>query len=275
MTFLSLALQSSILPPIIHITKIFFHHFNTMLLRIILFLTTLVSTVSFSPTPFTSKTKLIIMPLSSSSSPEYLVDPAARDEKYNNNNNNVGQYLVDLHDQNATFDFCGGMMFQLVLSDKLRQHYLLHQPQQPVVTDARRMHDLRNYEKSAHADNITIFHGREIRKVPHAAGGMGFVLQLSLANGNDPQGWTHGEVHDYNGWMHDVGRPWRTGKQLEKDGYADFTKEFGPDSFALHHRFYLHKDGQNRLWLAAEDGCEGTPSSGASNPFSNLFGMFR
>ena len=31
----------------------------------------------------------------------------------------VHRYLVDLHDGNAVFDFCGGMMFQLVLSDKL------------------------------------------------------------------------------------------------------------------------------------------------------------
>ena len=29
---------------------------------------------------------------------------------------NVAQYLVDLHDARAVFDFCGGMMFQLDLS---------------------------------------------------------------------------------------------------------------------------------------------------------------
>jgi hypothetical protein len=104
---------------------------------------------------------------------------------------------------------------------------------------------------------------------------MGFVLQLSMANANDPQGWTAGEIEDYNGWTHDVGRPWRTGKQLEKDGYTDFTTDFGDDSFALHHRFYLHKDMQDRVWLSAEDGCEGTPSNGASNPLSSLFGMLR
>jgi hypothetical protein len=27
--------------------------------------------------------------------------------------------------------------------------------------------------------------------------------------------------------------------------------------FTLHHRFYFHTDGRGRLWLAAEDGCEG------------------
>ena len=33
---------------------------------------------------------------------------------------NVAQYLVDLHDSKAAFDFCGGMLFQLKLSDMLR-----------------------------------------------------------------------------------------------------------------------------------------------------------
>ena len=37
----------------------------------------------------------------------YLYQPAARDKQYQGN---FAQYLVDLHDANATFDFCGGMM---------------------------------------------------------------------------------------------------------------------------------------------------------------------
>ena len=132
-----------------------------------------------------------------------------------------------------------------------------------------------DYQQNANADNVHLFHGREIRKVPHAAGGMGFVLQLSLANSNDPEGWTQAEVDGYDGWGHDVGRTWRTGERLEQEGFADFRTRFGPESFALHHRFYLHKDGNNRMWLAAEDGCEGTPSTGQpSNPMSSLFGMF-
>ena len=45
------------------------------------------------------------------------------------------------------------------------------------------------YSQDAHADNVKVFHGREIRQVPNAAGGMGFVLQLSMAEG-DPEGWT-------------------------------------------------------------------------------------
>ena len=30
---------------------------------------------------------------------------------------------MDLHDTKGTFDFCGGMMFQLVLSEKLRSRF--------------------------------------------------------------------------------------------------------------------------------------------------------
>ena len=47
-----------------------------------------------------------------------LYEPATR-AAYNGN---LAQYLVDLHDARATFDFCGGMMFQLVLSPALRRH---------------------------------------------------------------------------------------------------------------------------------------------------------
>ena len=32
----------------------------------------------------------------------------------------ISQHLIDLHDSQAVFDFCGGMMFQLVLTDNLR-----------------------------------------------------------------------------------------------------------------------------------------------------------
>jgi hypothetical protein len=35
--------------------------------------------------------------------------------------------------------------------------------------------------------------------------------------------------------------------------------QYGEAVFTLHHRFYLHLDEGNRLWLSAEDGCEGTP----------------
>merc|ERR1740139_1142607 len=55
----------------------------------------------------------------SSSSPSYLVNPEERDRHYDGN---TAQYLLDLHDNKATLNFCGGMMFQFVLSDKLRAH---------------------------------------------------------------------------------------------------------------------------------------------------------
>jgi len=211
-----------------------------------------------------------------------LVEPAQRDARYGQPLN-VAQYLVDLHDAKATFDFCGGMMFQLVLSDALRNHLKKvaassngNNNQQPQIFDASkpRMMQIPNYEQSAEADNIRIFHGREIRKVPNAAGGMNFVLHLSLANGKDPEGWTPQELARYDGWRHDVGREWRKGEQLEQEGFKSFRKTFGPEAFSLHHRFYLHFDRSNRMWLSAEDGCEGTPAAGSAR-FASLFGFGR
>jgi len=215
------------------------------------------------------------------------IEPSKRDAEYGRN---IAKYLVDLHDAKATFDFCGGMMFQLVLTDKLRS-YLENvaresdADEQPVVFDAAksRMFNIPEYSKNGLVDNVRLFHGREVRKVPNAAGGMNFVLQLSLASSdgkndpttNDPQGWTTQEVEGYDGWGHDVGRVWRTGERLEQEGVVDFRKTFGQDSFTLCHRFYLHLDGRNRLWLSAEDGCEGTPSEGKSflGDLSNMFGL--
>ena len=177
---------------------------------------------------------------------------------------NVAQYLVDLHDSSAVFDFCGGMMFQLVLSDALRAHLGTvatagDGAKQPMVFDAAksRMASVPGYSKSAAADNVQLFHGREVRKVPTAAGGMGFVLHLSLANGDDPEGWTAQEIAGYDGWGHDQSRVWRTGEMLESEGFKTFRSKFGPQAFTLHHRFYLHFDRANRFWLSAEDGCEG------------------
>merc|ERR1719323_1678233 len=164
-------------------------------------------------------------------------------------------------------------MFQLSLSPKLREHLGLlsaaqnesSAAQQPVIFDASmdRLAKTQGYAKNADADNVLIFHGREVRQVPNAAGGEGCVLHLSLANAADPEGWTRQEVGDYNGWAHDSQRPWRRGQQLEQEGFAGFTSKFGGDAFALHHRFYLHLDGRNQIWLPAEDGCEGEPASGA------------
>jgi hypothetical protein len=213
-----------------------------------------------------------------------VVEPAQRTAKYGSN---MAEYLVDLHDAQATFDFCGGMLFQFVLSDKLRE-YLVHlakpkeeeaasaKQTQPTVFGATkgRMHQLDTYQPSAAADNLEIFHGREIRQVSTAAGGMGFVLQLSLANEQDPEGWTAQEIAGYDGWGHDSGRDWRTGERLEQEGFTNVRERFGPKSFSLHHRFYLHWDAMNRLWLSAEDGCEGTPAHNNTpnpNPIQNFF----
>lgn len=198
-----------------------------------------------------------------------LYDPAQRDMRYGDPLN-VAQYLVDLHDTNATFDFCGGMMFQLVLTDKLRSQLLKSSQgdgQQPIVFDKSvdMMAKTPEYKKSAHADNIQSFHGREIRQVPDAAGGMGFILQLSSPE-NDPEGWTSPEVDGYDGWGHDSGRTWRTAERHESEGFDFFKSRFGKEAFSLHHRFYLHYDSANKLWLSAEDGCEGTPANPGSGP---------
>ena len=203
-----------------------------------------------------------------------LASPAVREEKYGTD---LASYLVDLHDAKATFDFCGGMMFQLVLSDKLKAHLSTvaesgpKSAAQPTLFDAgaRRLSMVPEYEKSAAADNVRIFHGREVRKVPDAAGGMGFVLQLSMAGeageGRDPEGWSTEEVSGYDGWGHDSGRVWRDGARLEGEGVQGFRSRFGPSAFTLNHRFYLHLDGQNRMWLSAEDGCEGVVAAPAKN----------
>ena len=191
---------------------------------------------------------------------------------------NMAQYLLDLHDAAATFDFCGGMMFQLELTDALRE-YLKSTKAPLAVSDKLRMHQLDGYERSGAADNVQYFHGRELRNVGTAAGGMGMVLQLSLAppppppsspqqkqqqqqqQRIDPQGWSVEEMQTYDGWGSDRGRVWRQAADYQAEGFDGFAEKFGPKAFGLNHRFYLHTDRQGKLWLAAEDGCEGTPAT--------------
>eukprot|EP00747_Dinoflagellata_sp_TGD_P169344 gnl/TRDRNA2_/TRDRNA2_198114_c0_seq1.p1 gnl/TRDRNA2_/TRDRNA2_198114_c0~~gnl/TRDRNA2_/TRDRNA2_198114_c0_seq1.p1 ORF type:complete len:205 (-),score=25.38 gnl/TRDRNA2_/TRDRNA2_198114_c0_seq1:70-684(-) len=196
----------------------------------------------------------------------HLYDPMSRQGHYGRELN-VAQYLVDMHDSGTVFNFCGCLLFQLSLSAKLREHLVQvaqdkgQQWLQPVIYDssAVRLAKTPGYEPSAKADNAAIFHGREVRQCPTAKGGQGCVLQLCLANGDDPEGWTKEEIGDYNGWAHDSRRPWRKGAQLEKEGFKTFKSQFGKDAYTLHHRFYLHLDRRNQIWLSAEDGCEGEP----------------
>ncbi len=214
-----------------------------------------------------------------------LLEPSKRDSEYGNN---VAKYLVDLHDSEATFDFCGGMMFQLMLTEQLRDYLVkvasddhTSSLSQPKIFDASnsRMFNIPNYAKNSEADNISIFHGRELRQIPHAKGGFGFVLQLSmsatdLADNRDPEGWSTEEIETYDGWEHDVGRTWRKANDYVAEGFSDFKEKFGDKAFGLNHRFYLHFDKTNRMWLSAEDGCEGTPAQApqSQNPFSRIFG---
>ena len=194
-----------------------------------------------------------------------LHDPATRMSKYGPAK--MAQYLVDLHDNRATFNFCGGMLFQLVLTDALRAHLVkIQNPdtaeqanEQPAIQSAAttKMAMMPGYRKTGAADNATVFHGREVRRVPDAAGGMNFVLQLSLAGGDDPEGWCAAELDGYDGWGHDSSRTWRNGEALEAEGVKGFRARFGPAAFTLNHRFYWHLDGTSQIWLSAEDGCEG------------------
>jgi len=227
----------------------------------------------------TTTTTTTVVRSSTTVASSYLFAPEERDTHYGGN---TAQYLVDLHNNKSTFNFCGGMMFQLVLSEKLKDHLeglaSDELDQQPVVFDAShpRMNQISDYSQSSDADNIRIFHGREIRQVPDATGGMGFVLQLSHSDEDDPEGWTSEEVEGYDGWGHDSGRVWRQGDRLEKEGFSGFRSRFGPKAFALHHRCYLHYDNGNSMWLSAEDGCEGTPapeSNGVVNRIAALMGL--
>ena len=220
------------------------------------------------------------------------------------------------------------MIFQLVLTDKLISHLEpiassfpynnmpLEQTQQPVIHPASQslMSRIPDYNKSSYADNTSIFHGREIRKVTNSKGGMGFVLQLSFAddcdamppadstttinassNGNtntgdillpkganavwngqpvDPQGWSESEITTYDGWRSDTFRQWRNARMYESEerGYSNFSQEMGKEAYGLHHRFFLHYDDRGRMWLCAEDGCEGTPIDYESKQRGGLFG---
>jgi hypothetical protein len=196
--------------------------------------------------------------------PDHLHVPSARDAAFGGN---VARYLLEMDaatTPSATFNFCGGMMFALSLSPALRRHLSEvadageSDARQPVVhpAEARRMAHLELYARDAAADDVRVFHGREVRDVP----GVGMLIHLSLADPEaaDPEGWSRGEREDYAGWLSDRQRRWRDGPSLAREGgFADFPERFGPDAFCLHHRFYLHADARGGIWLAAEDGCEG------------------
>jgi len=171
----------------------------------------------------------------------------------------LAKRLVDLHDSKAVFNFCGGLMFQLVLSDKLRSELLSRGPDnQPIVFGSHisRFSQIPNYRQCADAEQTTIFHGREVRGVKGAAGGMGYVLQL-VSSIDDPEGWTKEELSDYNGWKGDTGRKWRKAEDHSDEGNFGYKQRFGQSAYGLHHRFYWHLDNRDGLWLSAEDGCEG------------------
>ena len=89
--------------------------FNYVVLFFLLVTILLVPTASFVPPK--GKTCSTSTMLSSVVSASMFYDPTTRDEAYGQN---IAKYLVDLHDNKGTFDFCGGMMFQFRLTKKLR-----------------------------------------------------------------------------------------------------------------------------------------------------------
>lgn len=238
---------------------------------------------------------------SSSSSPSSASAPTTvQSHPHERYGTNIARYLLDLHDEGATFNFCGGMMFQLQLTDMLRSHLegvaSSSTSSQPIIHPSSMplMNRIPNYEKSSFADNASVFHGRELRKVDGANGGMGFVLQLSYADpagssipgkGDkgataswsgkkvDPQGWSCDEIATYDGWRSDQVRRWRDARTYESEGFITFSNVFGEKAFGLNHRFFLHFDDRSGMWLCAEDGCEGTPSSGGTSLIGKIGGM--
>ncbi|KAL3810751.1 hypothetical protein ACHAXA_001151 [Cyclostephanos tholiformis] len=241
----------------------------------------------------------------------HLYMPSERDKHYDGN---IARYLLDLHDERATFDFCGGMLFQLVLSDRLRSHLEdvasshptdASRQQQPVIRPSSQslMNRVPGYDRSSQADNVMIFHGRELRGITNASGGMGYVLQLSFADPSgeitaassaeggivpsgkgadsawdgravDAQGWSTEEIATYDGWRSDQVRRWRDAKTYKAEGFEDFSEVFGDGAYGLNHRFFLHYDDGGRMWLCAEDGCEGTPSKRGGGLFGKIGGFF-
>ena len=205
-------------------------------------------------------------------------NPSERDRFYGNKDNfKTAQYLVDLHDSEQVFNFCGSLLFQLKLSKKLREHLgnIAKQTSsgqqrlsEPQVFSCYRMSSMPGYSQSNFADNCTVFHGREVRNALGAKGGQGCVLHLSLASQGakessqgdaDPEGWTQAELKDYNGWATDSKRHWRPAGEQKTDGFSEYENMFGAGAYGLHHRFFLHWDKRNVMWLSAEDGCEGEP----------------
>ena len=159
-------------------------------------------------------------------------------------------------------------MFQLALSDRLRSHLKEvvsspHEPsRQPIVRPASQslMNRVPDYERLSHADNASIFHGRELRGIPNANGGMGFVLQLSYADPSstktlttstltsavdgvvvpsgkgadsawdgravDDQGWLNEEIATYSRWRYDRVQQWRNAKTYVAEEFDRFSEVF-------------------------------------------------
>ena len=68
-------------------------------------------------------------------------------------------------------------------------------------------------------------------------------------------------------------RKWRNAKIYKDEGWDCVAEMNSEEMFGLNHRFYLHYDDRGRMWLSAEDGCEGTPSEGSGGLLGRLGDM--
>ena len=93
------------------------------------------------------------------------------------------------------------------------------------------VHATRRPPLDATADNVRVFHGREVRSVPWAPGGGGMAIHLSFAGepgADDPEGWTGEEVDEYAGWLSDRQRRWRDGLSSSRKGSRRSASDSDP-----------------------------------------------
>ncbi|KAL3793576.1 hypothetical protein ACHAW5_002856 [Stephanodiscus triporus] len=195
----------------------------------------------------------------SSNSKSRMYVPSERDEHYGDN---IARYLLDLNEEVASSP---------------------HDPsRQPIVRPASQslMNRVPDYERSSHADNIYADPYGTRTTTTSTSAVDGVVVPSgkgadSAWDGRavDDQGWSNEEIATYDGWRSDRVRQWRNARTYAAEGFDRFSEVFGDKAYGLNHRFFLHYDDRGRMWLCAEDGCEGTPSEGGRGLMGKIGGM--
>ena len=113
----------------------------------------------------------------------------------------------------------------------------------------------------ATADNVRVFHGREVRSVPWPPGGGGWrSTSASLASRapDDPEGWT-GERRwtSTPGGSQTGSAGGETGRSSSRKGSRRSASDSDPRRSPCTTGAHLHVDDADEFWLSAEDGCEG------------------